>query len=261
MLVLQLVITFIMCIVYALTSEATLAEAIGGFFGTTGVVGYTQLTNFIYGIVALLVFGTWYRRVFVLPFKDKKSSNTRGFSFHTIMAILFLGIGLYYVTSLVVDVVSALRPEWLANYNAMVQDVGYTSPSLLLILYTVILAPVAEELIFRGLTFRYARLALPFWFANIWQALLFGLMHFNLLQGIYAFVMGLFLGYVAHRGRGIRYSIPVHIVFNIIGLFFSELVAITLDFNYVIVMICGLALTVFALWLFSRSFPPEQSEK
>ncbi len=262
MLVLQFVVTLVMGIVYALTTDASMSDVMGGIFGTSSVAGYTSLTNFIYGAAAFIIFGIWYRRAFILPNKGKKKVGCpSGFSFRVILGILLLGIGLYYVTSLVVDVASAIRPQWLANYNSVVQGAGYTDPSLLLILYVVILAPVCEELIFRGLTFRYARNALPFWIANIWQALLFGIMHFVLLQVVYAFVMGLFLGYIVHRGHGVRYSIPVHIVFNIIGLFFYELVGRTLELHYALAMICGLAVTVLALWLFSSYFKPSNQNK
>ena len=60
----------------------------------------------------------------------------------------------------------------------------------MLAVYTIILAPVGEELVFRGLTYRFARKALPFWGANILQAALFGVMHLNLFQGLYAFFLG-----------------------------------------------------------------------
>ncbi len=257
MLVLQVVVTFIMGIVCVLTSDASFAEVMNGIF-STGAIAYPWLTNVVYGITAVLIFGLWYRSVFTAPFKNEKKKagdRPRGFAFRLIISVLFLGIGLYYVTALVVDAAAAVRPEWLENYNSMMQGAGYTDPTLLMILYVVILAPVSEELIFRGLTMRYARRALPFWIADIWQALLFGLMHFNILQGLYAFAMGLFLGYVAHRGKGIRYSVAVHILFNIVGLFFSELVGATLDASYPLAMLVGIALTAFALWFFSTAFP------
>ncbi len=259
-LVLQIVIALVMGIVSVFTSDAGFSDIINGVF-ISGYTAFPQLTNLIYGVLALIIFGLWYRHAFVRPARhQKKADYPSGFSFHTIISILFLSIGLYYVTTLVVDVVSALRPEWLANYNDMLQSAGYASPTLAVIVYSVILAPVVEELIFRGLTFRFARLALPFWLANIWQALLFGLLHGNLLQGIYAFVMGLFLGFVAHRGRGIKYSIPIHILFNIIGLWFSDLVGLTLELNYAIAMLCALALTVFSVWLFYTDFIPRDEK-
>ncbi len=260
-LILQILVTLVVGTISAIASGGSASEVIAQIAGTingssTGSAS-SDVINFTYGVVAFIIFFLWYRHAFLIPNRDKKRADVpRGFSFHTIIAILFLGIGLYYITSLLVDMLSALWPQLLTNYNAMMADDGFTAPSVLLILYSIILAPLVEELVFRGLTFRFARRAMSFWPANIWQALLFGLLHFNLLQGIYAFVMGLFLGFVCHRGRGVKYSVCVHIVFNVVGLFFSGLVGITLELNYAIAMICGAALTVFAVWLFYTDFTP-----
>ncbi len=257
-LVLQIVITLITGIIYAATTDITFSEVLGGIFGTSSYAGYPQLTNFLYGLTALVIFAAWYRSSFIVPFKNKKKADAvRGFSLRVILGVILLGIGLYYVTALVVDVIGIIRPGLIANYNAMISDGGYTSPSLMLILYVVILAPIVEELVFRGLTYRYARNTFPFWIANVWQALLFGLLHFNLVQGIYAFVMGLFLGYIVHRGHGIRYSVCVHIIFNVIGLFFYGFVGRTLELHYTLAMICGLTVTVLALWMYSSCFAKE----
>ncbi|MFQ7713992.1 MAG: type II CAAX prenyl endopeptidase Rce1 family protein [Agathobacter rectalis] len=46
---------------------------------------------------------------------------------------------------------------------------------------------------------RCARKALPFALANLMQAALFGLFHLNWIQGIYAFALGIVLGYVRTR--------------------------------------------------------------
>lgn len=215
---------------------------------------FTQTVNIVYAILALLVFGLWYQKVFVRPFRDRPKKQPSGYSFHTIASMIFLGIGLQYVTTLLMDGLGKVRPDWIAKYNANMDLQGYSNLSILLIIYSVLLAPIVEELIFRGLIFRYARHAMPFWFANIWQALLFGFVHLNLVQGLYAFAMGLFLGWVCRRGHGIRYSIPVHIVFNLIGCFFSDLISSSLMLSYPIFAGLGVALTIFALWLFYTDF-------
>ncbi len=266
---LVIVLQFFLCL---LTNVIDVVRVGGGLSGIGNAFYNTLLGSYgeaipspyfdvLYGVLCIVIFGLWYRSSFIVPYRDKKRTDVvRGFSFHTIVSIVFLAIGLYYVADLVVNAAAALQPAWMDAYDALMNDAGYQNPSFLLIVYSVILAPIAEELIFRGLTMRYARIALPFWLANIWQALLFGLYHGNFMQGLYAFVIGLFLGFVAHRGRGIRYSIPVHIVFNFIGLFFSGLIGITLELNYPIAILCGVALTIFAVWLFYTDFTPAEKK-
>ena len=215
---------------------------------------FAQTLNIVYAILALIVFGLWYHRVFVKPFRDRAKKQPGGYSFHTIVSIILLGIGLQYVTTLLTDALGIFQPELISNYNEQMSSQGYDDLSMMLLVYSVLLAPIAEELVFRGLVFRFARHAMPFWFANILQAALFGFVHLNLVQGIYAFAMGLFLGWVCHRGRGIKYSIPVHIVFNIIGCLFSGLIELTLTLSFPIFAGIGVVLTIFALWLFYTDF-------
>lgn len=81
-------------------------------------------------------------------------------------------------------------------------------------LYAGILAPVAEEILFRGLV---QRTMLPFGknFAIFVSALTFGLFHGNLLQTPYAFCVGLVLGYVAAEYH-ILWAILLHVINNLV---------------------------------------------
>ena len=63
---------------------------------------------------------------------------------------------------------------------------------------------------------------MPFFAANIFQAVLFGAFHGNVIQGAYAFVVGLFCGYVCYKGGSIYLSILFHMLFNIWGTFIPE---------------------------------------
>lgn len=261
--VLQLAVTIPMMIIYGIKNMAEsggLDTLFTSLMSAQADPDFTQAVNLIYGIAALILFGLWYQNVFVKPFRKRRRNYPTGFSFHTIAAIIFLAVGLQYVSALVVHGIAVFRPEWIVQYNAMMETAGYSDASAILILYSVIIAPVAEELIFRGLTFRYARHAMPFWAANIWQALLFGVMHMNLVQGIYAFTIGLFFGWICHRGRGIKYSIPLHIAFNILGCFYSDLISLTTTLSFPVFAGIGIALTIFGMWLFYTDFQMEPGE-
>ena len=101
----------------------------------------------------------------------------------------------------------------------MMESIGFDDITPLLALYTVFVAPMSEELIFRGVTLKYAARATPFFLANIFQALLFGAFHGNIVQGAYAFVAGLFCGYVCYKGGSLWLSILLHMMFNLWGAF------------------------------------------
>ena len=60
---------------------------------------------------------------------------------------------------------------------------------------TVVVIPLAEELVFRGFAFASLRSVMPFWAAALLSALYFGIFHGNVPQGIYAFLVGLELAF------------------------------------------------------------------
>lgn len=80
-----------------------------------------------------------------------------------------------------------------------------------------ILAPVAEEFVFRGGVLRtlLARMGdRSHWLAIALSALLFGAVHMNWAQGVHGFVMGLLLGWLYYRTGSMAPGIIVHWVNN-----------------------------------------------
>ena len=55
--------------------------------------------------------------------------------------------------------------------------------------------------------------------------LFFGILHMNLVQGIYAFAVGLVLGYVAGKCRTVFLPILLHLCFNIAGTVLAALLS------------------------------------
>ena len=83
-----------------------------------------------------------------------------------------------------------------------------------LFFYVGILAPIAEEIIFRGFI---QRSLMPYGkkLAIVGSAFLFGIFHGNLLQSPYAFLVGLVLGYVAAE-YSILWAMVLHMVNNLL---------------------------------------------
>ena len=215
---------------------------------------YIQITSILFSVIVLILFTIWYRRVFVRPLQNKTRKYWSGISFQVIIALIFLGFGLQYVAQLLVGGIAMVFPQLMENYNQLLESVGYGSMSWMLALYSLILAPTCEELAFRGLTMRFSRQWLPFWAANIFQAALFGIMHLNVIQGLYAFAIGLFLGWVCQKGHSLKYSIILHILFNILGTVCIDFFGLTLSINAVLFIGLGIVLTIFAMWIFQREF-------
>ena len=77
-----------------------------------------------------------------------------------------------------------------------------------------IAAPFSEEVLFRGMFYRKAREAFGGekrrWAASIFSALLFGIYHGNLVQGIYAFLIGILLCMVYERAGKLSAAVMFH---------------------------------------------------
>ena len=99
--------------------------------------------------------------------------------------------------------------------NNMV-EVATSSNILVNFFIMVICAPIAEELLFRKLlidrTVKYGEAT-----AILFSGLMFGLFHGNLNQFVYAFVLGLFFGFIYVKTGNIRYTILLHMLVNFLG--------------------------------------------
>lgn len=145
-------------------------------------------------------------------------------------ALLALGLVLQVTIATTVSLVLPLFPEVLESYLELMELAGVSGQAdLVMFVDLAVLAPAAEELICRGVIFEFclratcpephhaARGDVPsarFWAANVAQALAFALMHLNIVQGAYAFVLGLLLGWLVRRTGGLRASVLLHMAVN-----------------------------------------------
>lgn len=210
---------------------------------------YNAYVMIIYTSLTLVVFGLWY----YMRYEGNYRPHLRS-TFHplTILGVVMLMPGMQYLSSYIVDLTATLVPKWLEQYEELMESAGLDETFTLgLFLYSVIFAPLSEELIFRGVTMRQARRILPFWAANIIQAVLFGIFHMNWIQGIYAACLGLILGYVCERGGSIYHSILLHMLFNFWAAVLSEYTpAVDTTFSYLFWFFFGLVMTIGGLFSF-----------
>jgi len=93
------------------------------------------------------------------------------------------------------------------------------------VLYAAVLAPIGEELFFRGVLFRSIRDRSGFWAGALGSSIAFGLIHYIpgpaldsvLLMSVMVFT-GLGLSYIYERRGSILAPMAAHVTFNVIGL-------------------------------------------
>ncbi len=83
-----------------------------------------------------------------------------------------------------------------------------------LVVHVALLAPVAEELAFRGLIYRHLRRALFPLASGVLSSLIFAVMHASLGQGVWALVLGLIAAVAYEQTRSILSPILIHGLFN-----------------------------------------------
>ena len=136
----------------------------------------------IYTVTCIVFMGIWYYRSCGGNYLPKPSLTFHPLQF---LSIILLIPGMQFFSGYLTSAVSLLFPNWLSQYEKLMETAGLDSDiGLFMFIYAVILGPVCEELVFRGVTMHLVRRALPFWAANLMQAVLFGIFHMNWIQGI-----------------------------------------------------------------------------
>ena len=170
------------------------------------------------------------------------------------LVILVGGCAFCVVVTFGLTAIETLFPQWFTSYNAAMEKMDIRT-SLVTIFYALLIAPIAEECIFRGALFSALSQESGFWFANTVQAFCFGLYHGNPIQGVYAFLMGIILGYVYRYGKGLAASIWFHVAFNgttwMMNRVLPAEMAVTWQMFAIVIPVGGI-LCVCALWMLQR---------
>lgn len=163
----------------------------------------------------------------------------------SILLLMLLGTCLQFFSAFLLNQVLSYLPQELGtNYE---QHIAWTAMNdTKMILYALILAPLLEEVLFRSGLLLAVKSFAPFFVANLIQAAAFGIYHGEPVQSVYAFILGLVLGYIRYKAGTVGASFLVHAVINGTGL----VVAVTpyfFDLNSPILLIATVSLGV-ALW-------------
>ena len=134
---------------------------------------------------------------------------------------LFLWAAVSAIGLLIFDIMASIYlpiPEDLELSNILMKLM--TNPIGLL--GACLIGPLAEEVIFRGaIERRLLEKDWNPWFAIVISAALFAFTHLNLAQGVTAFVIGIFMGWVYYRTRSIWVTALIHMVNNTVACIIS----------------------------------------
>lgn len=134
---------------------------------------------------------------------------------------LMMGIGCQFLVSGVLSLLRPLLQTLFASYDVTISSI-LPANTIIVGVYVIIIGPVFEELMLRGILFNRLRYGISFIAANIIQAAAFGIYHFDIIQGLYAFVLGLLLGYVYEKTRTLLAPILAHVFINASGFLLQQ---------------------------------------
>ena len=92
------------------------------------------------------------------------------------------------------------------------------------LLSTALIGPVLEEFIFRGIIYNKLKKVFASKQAIILTSLLFGLYHFNIIQGIYAFVFSILLTKIYEKYNNLLLPIIIHCLINLTSSVFITII-------------------------------------
>ncbi len=223
------------------TSQDALEEALLGSDYLMEITIASQLVCFI-------IFLIFYRVIFKIK---KPESPAKVFSATSPLLIIVLFVAVEAITSSILIKVSVLIPDLMQQYAEMIEKSGLADMTVLSTIATLVLAPLGEELAFRGMTLNLAgKFTKKFWIANIIQAAMFGIAHMNIVQGTYAFVLGLVLGFIYKKYNSLYATMIAHLAFNFSGTYLVGLLFGTEDdvpiIRWIVVLAAATVIGAFA---------------
>ncbi len=190
--------------------------------------------------------------LWTIPSEDG-ALERRHLSAGTWAGLWLLALGWLYIANMLtlalMDWLSTLRGEAIPNPIDAMGDL----PVAFNLIYSCLMAPVCEELCFRGMLLRRLR---PWGdgFALCASALLFALVHGNLYQMLYAFAVGVVLGGIRLRTGSLKGCILLHAGVNVISAGLLPLADLLGETGNLLLGMLVLASMLWALyWTFFRS--------
>ncbi len=191
--------------------------------GITQIVPYSLVSY----TVTILFFGYIYlfqRHLYmadeeIIKNRTGKINHSILCGFIVVILIIATGICLQVLSTGILNIIDRCHPELLENYHDLISRSFSMSNGSVRVFTVMFMAPIAEELVFRGISLGAARSALM-WrksdiLAVILSALLFGLAHGNTVQFCYAFPVGIILAIITVWSSSLILSMLLHITINV----------------------------------------------
>lgn len=165
------------------------------------------------------------------------------------------GMSFYFLIVLTMGLLVASSPELRSlsdEYSKLMEPLVNKSAALE-VFSLVIMAPVVEEVIFRGLSYNYLKRIMPVWAAVVLQSVIFSFAHMDSYQVIYVLMLAPVLALLYEWTGSLYAPILAHMAFNAMSTVISRLSDQAAESYLRYGLILAAPAAVFTLAYFSRN--------
>lgn len=211
---------------------------------TEKILEQSMTMTLISGILALL---TYWIVFLIRKKKFAQEVKLRKIPVKGILAVLLMGITFNIVISTLLATIP-FPDAWMETYqqNSSVLTGGNEVISFLA---TVFMAPVLEEIVFRGLIYDRLKKGMPAVVAAIISSLAFGLMHGTIIWMMYAFVLGVVLVIVFERFHSLFANMLLHFGFNLTGMCLNHAQGMSEVAGWILTGVCVIGFIASTVWM------------
>ena len=141
-----------------------------------------------------------------------------------VLLLVGLGAALSLYGNVLLGLLAQLFP--IDDYSTVIEQVERGKTLWVLLICMGILAPIAEEMVFRWLIYLRLRDTFPIWVAALISSAFFGIYHGNVMQAIYAGLLGMFFALALEMTGNIWSSVILHVSANVFSLVMQEAAAL-----------------------------------
>lgn len=111
--------------------------------------------------------------------------------------------------------------DYSASYE-QIRETFYVGKFFTEFVAVCLLAPLAEELLYRGIVYKRAKFFFGVWPGIVISSVFFGIVHMNLVQFVYAAVFGVLLGFFVEKAGKLHSAVAAHAAANLTSLIRGE---------------------------------------
>lgn len=229
------------------------------FVGMEKAESYLMEITILVSLITILIFGKIYRGE--RENKDAGCHKKNRLAGKDILAIVICGV------CICISLNSLIMRSGITQYSETYQTTSqsiYGASVFIQLSGVAFLAPMAEELVYRGMLYRRMRNMLPVWMSILGSAIIFGVNHGNLVQFIFAFITGAVMAYLYEIYHSLKASVLFHVVLNMTSLICTWLnvfsVLLEHPYIWIVTTFCLILFAIITIWYFVTIYSQNVNE-